>query len=66
VTMFNSFEPMGLRIYLTFATPLVIMLGMVWYEQLKHALRLKQHFGRCYHVEQCLKCLAVYAYDSSD
>ena len=43
--MFNHFEPMGLRIYLTFSAPLVIMLGMVWYEQIKHALRLKRTKG---------------------
>ena len=32
-------------------------------EAAKHGV---QHFGHCYHVEQCLKCHAVYAYDTSD
>lgn len=32
-------------------------------EAAAHGVR---HFGMCYHVEQCLDCQAVYAYDSSD
>lgn len=35
----SHFEPMGLRIYCTFAVPLLFVLGLVWYEHLKLLVR---------------------------
>jgi len=35
----SHFEPMGLRIYCTFAVPLLLVLGMVWYEHIKLLVR---------------------------